>query len=650
MPRHWLFTVCLILAGTGFAQSDPDPADTVRAEFLAAYERARAGLPDTVPDSPQLRDYLIYPYVVAARLGRDLNRTPPDWSDADDAVAGFLSDHDGEPVSINLRVAWLRSLGARGLWPEFLRHYRADVADTGLRCRYLAARIAVDDNDGIAALILDEWLSPYQLPLECEPVFQWLRDAGRLDDDMTAARVRLLLENGQAAFARVVARRLPENRARPLLAWADLIERPLSTIESYIEGVAGGFDDAMLLDGWSRLARDNPAAADRLHDLLITSERFARADAGPFTRALALGLAWDRRPESLEYFARVPAAWMDDYTLAWQARAALWAGDMHLARRSIAAMSPEQRSSAQWRYWAARVSEDRDERERLYRSILPNDNYFAAAAAAKLRERAQPHPVRHEIDNATVSRLGTVPAVSRAVELWRVGLPVAATREWRHAYSSFDADERAQSVHLAMAIGWFDLAVATATEHDVFFDYELLYPTPFAEAVDSAAREFDLDRSLLYAVIRQESLYRVDAVSSAGATGLMQLRPGTARDIARDLGADSPSRVDLLEPAVNVRLGAARLAALLERFDDSIVVALAAYNAGPAATDRWLPPEPLAGDIWLENVPYNETREYVRRVLWHTVVFESLAGERLNPANWLREIEPRTEKRDAENR
>jgi soluble lytic murein transglycosylase len=645
MRRLWLFPVCLFLSGTGLAQPDPDPADTVRAEFLAAYERARAGLPDTVPDSQRLRDYSIYPYVVAARLGRDLNLPQPDLSDTDDAVAAFLSDHDGQPVSMNLRVAWLRSLGSRELWREFLRHYRADVADTGLRCRYLAARIAVDDRQGIAPLILDEWLSPYQLPLECEPVFQWLRDAGPLDDDMTEARVRLLLENGQAAFARVIARRLPEARARPLLAWANLIERPLSTIESYIEGVAGDLGDAMLLDGWSRLARDNPTAADRLHDLLITTEGFDPAGAGPFTRALALGLAWDRRPEALEYFARVPASWMDDYTLAWQARAALWAGDMDLARRSIAAMSVEQRSSAQWRYWAARVSEDRDERERLYRSILPNDNYFAAAAAANLRRRAEPHPVRHEIDNATVSRLGSEPAITRAVELWRLGLPVAATREWRHAYSSFDAEERAQSIHLAMTIGWFDLAVATATEHDVFFDYELLYPTPFTEAVESAAREFGLERSLLYAVIRQESLYRVDAVSSAGATGLMQLRPGTARDVARDLGADAPSRVDLLDPTVNVRLGAARLAALLERFDDGIVPALAAYNAGPAAADRWLPPEPLDGDIWLENVPYNETREYVRRVLWHTVVFESLAGSRLNPGHWLQEVEPRTEDR-----
>jgi len=397
----------------------------------------------------------------------------------------------------------------------------------------------------------------------------------------------------------------------------------------------------MLLDGWSRLARDNPVAADRLHDLLITTEGFDPADAGPFTRALALGLAWDRRPESLEYFARVPDAWMDDYTLAWQARAALWAGEMDLARRSIAAMSAEQQSGAQWRYWAARVSEDRNEREQMYESLLPDDNYFSAAAAANLRERAEPHPVEHPVDNATVSRIGSVPAVVRAIELWRLGLPVAATREWRHAYASFDSDERAQSVHLAMTIGWFDLAVATATEHDVFFDYELLYPTPFAEAVEAAAREFDLERSLLFAVIRQESLYRVDAVSSAGATGLMQLQPGTAGDVARDLGNDAPSRVDLLDPAVNVRLGAARLAALIERFDDNIVPALAAYNAGPAAADRWLPPEPLDGDIWLENVPYNETREYVRRVLWHTVVFESLAGERLNPGDWLQEVEPR---------
>lgn len=634
--RPWLLTLGLAAAAPVPAQVE-EPSAALRAEFLLAYNLARAGAP-ALPESGALRSYILYPYLEATRLSHALVRAGPDWSDHDDAARELLARYDGEPVTFNLRAAWLSSLARRELWPALREHYRADAADAALRCQNLRARIALGDTVGIAPAILDEWLTPRQLPGECEPVFEWLRDAGPLDVSMTEARVRLLLENGQAAFARVIARRLPEERGRPLFAWADLIERPLSTIETYVAMPSGMIDGPMLLDGWSRLARDNPSAALALHDVLVTTEGLDRERASPYTLALALGLAWDRRPEALEYFARVAPDDMDDYALGWQARAALWARDFETARTSIAAMSAEQRGMAQWRYWAARTSADDAAADALYASILPDDNYFSAAAAAQIRDRAALHPEARARDPATMARLSTIPAVMRAAELWRVRLPVAAAREWRHASAAFARDEREQSIHVAMDLEWFDLAVATATELGIFYDYGLLYPRPYAAEVEAAADEFDLKPALIRAVMRQESLYRADAESSAGAQGLMQLMRGTAGDIARDLGE---SRGDLLDPAVNIRLGAARLARLIERYDGNVVPALAAYNAGPAAVDRWLPEAPLDGDVWLENVPFNETREYVRRVLWHTVVFEWLEDDRVNARDWLREIGPR---------
>ncbi|HUF73275.1 MAG TPA: transglycosylase SLT domain-containing protein [Gammaproteobacteria bacterium] len=642
MSRFWLIPLCLVAAGPGLAQVEPESADIVRSEFRAAYTLARSGSTEAAAeDSRALHSYVLYPYLEAARLGSALAAAGPAWSEQDDAVETFLTQRDGEPVTSNLRLAWLESLSTRGLPAAFLEQYRQQDADTALRCRYLSARIALDDVNGIAPLILDEWLTPYQLPLVCEPVFQWLRDTGLLDDAATEARARLLLENGQADFARIIARRLPEARAVPLFAWADLLENPLAAIEAHVASPSGDIEAPMLEDGWSRLARDNPGAALVLYDALISAEGVDDEARSRYTLALALGLAWDRRPETLDFFARVAAGRLEDYDHAWQARAALWAGELDVARRAIAAMSEAVRDSSQWRYWAARVSEDSDERERLYESLRPTDNYFSAAAAAALRDRPRTHPEPHERDEPAIARIATMPAIRRAGELRLVGLPVAAAREWRHAYAGLDGDERDQSVHVASDLGWFDLAVATATERGIFFDYVLLYPRPFADEIEAAADEFDLEPSLIYAVLRQESLYRTDAESSAGALGLMQLGAGTARDMARELGERATVDLDALDPATNIRLGAARLASMLDRFDGHLVVALAAYNAGPAAADRWLPDAPVDGDIWLENVPYNETREYVRRVLWHTVVFESFENDRVNARNWLREVEPR---------
>jgi len=640
MRLAWLFLFIGLAAGPGFAQPATDDTESVRAQFRLALGLVRAGITSSAADSESLREYAIYPYLEASRLARGFDSRARAWTEADAAVAGFLAEHDVEPVSVNLRVSWLQSLATRDLWPAYREHYRAEVADTGLRCRYLIARIELGDTEGITAPILQEWLTPYQLPDECEPVFRWSRNNGGLGDDATEARVRLLLENGEAGFARIIAQRLPAERARPLLAWADLIERPRASIEAHLRGPAWPIDADMLLAAWSRLARDDPDTAIAMADQLLASDLVVAADSGRFALALALGLAWDRRPETLDAFARVPAALLDDYALGWQTRAALWAGDTAVARSAIGAMSPTQLATAQWRYWNARVSTSNDSREQLFGALLPDDNYFSAVAAAALNDPVAIHPAAHAADPATIAALALAPGIVRARELRLVDLPVAAQREWREVFATLDPGEREQSIHLAAELGWHDVAIATATELGVYFDYALLYPRPFDEAVDSAAEEFGIEPALIYAVMRQESLYRVDAESAAGAVGLMQVQRGTARDVSRQIGAVAPGGLDPLVPDQGIRLGAARLASLVERYDGRIVPALAAYNAGPAAVDRWLPAEPIAGDVWLENVPFNETREYVRRVLWHTVVFDWLDGERVDARDWLQEISP----------
>jgi soluble lytic murein transglycosylase len=202
MRRAWLIAVPLLAAASAFAQPSADPADAVRAEFRTAYELARASLSRAGSDSAALQSYPLFPYLAAARLGRALEDSTRAWTDADAAVASFLELHDGEPVTENLRVAWLQSLATRDLWEPYLEHYRAEVADTGLRCRQLIARVELGELEGIAPPVLDEWLTPYQLPGECEPLFQWSRNQGILDDDATAARVQLLLESGDAAPGR----------------------------------------------------------------------------------------------------------------------------------------------------------------------------------------------------------------------------------------------------------------------------------------------------------------------------------------------------------------------------------------------------------------------------------------------------------------
>jgi soluble lytic murein transglycosylase len=174
----------------------------------------------------------------------------------------------------------------------------------------------------------------------------------------------------------------------------------------------------------------------------------------------------------------------------------------------------------------------------------------------------------------------------------------------------------------------------------VFYDYELLYPRPFGKQIRSATELTKVEPPLLYGVIRQESLFRTDAASAAGALGLAQLLPATARQVAREWQQPEPAAADLLDPAVNLTLGAARLRDLMNRFGQQTSVALAGYNAGERAVERWLPAEPIDADIWTENIPYNETRDYVQRVLWHSIVFGWLESDGAERNAWLAQVAP----------
>jgi soluble lytic murein transglycosylase len=305
-------------------------------------------------------------------------------------------------------------------------------------------------------------------------------------------------------------------------------------------------------------------------------------------------------------------------------------------------MSAEQQNDWPWRYWAGRAAEERGDKEAaqaLYRATLDGDNYYSAMAAARLGERVTPRLEPIPLDVPTMESMSNLDAFQRVRELALVGLREFATNEWRDAYALLPEEQRPQAIHLAATWEIYDVAIATATSQGRFNDYTLLYPRPFGSEVAAAVKLTDIEPYLLYGVLRQESLFRADAASAAGALGVAQLTPATARETARRWQLPAPTRADLFHPATNITLGAARVAELLERYDAQPAIALGAYNAGEAAVRRWLPPRKIDSDVWIENIPYNETRAYVRRVLWHSLVFRWLeTGRPQSTRDWINQI------------
>ena len=625
--------LCLFasVAALAPAHAADDPLAAARAEFSAGLAAVEAGRVDG-DDSERLRAYPLHGYLVAARLRLRLARLNAiDDSGTDEAVAAFLAAHADAPVTRDLRRAWLNSLARREQWPAYLANLSAGLAasDTGLRCQQFAARIALSQTDGLAPQVIEQWQAADKALPACDAAFDWAKAQQLLTPALIEARARRVARNGYGALARVIATPLAADVRARINQWAALIDEPQKQIEALIADPAKPVDGEALLDGWQRYARKDPDAAAARFAALRNARKLDDAAASPYARSLALGLAWSRKPAALDWFAKVLPADVDVIAAEWWARAALWSGDWPQVTRAIALMPEASRSEQRWRYWSARAAGaqgDVDAKAQLA-TLASEDGWYPALAAAQAGSRYAPHPQPIGADEARLDRLDALPGFIRARELFRVAQRTPASVEFSAAYESLDPAARPQAVILPMRWGWYEQGVATASRQKIFTDYATLYPRPYDAPVKAGAALSGLPPTLIYGLLRQESLYRADAVSSANAYGLTQMLIETATRTARKWARPLPSREALFDPATNVPLGAAHLRDLTDRFAGQTPVAIAGYNAGPNAAARWLPAQPLPADIWIENIPFNETRLYVQRVLWHALVFAWLAAD-----------------------
>lgn len=620
-----------------------DPFEKVRETFRKAYADVDDPTAKRHPDSEPLRNYPLYPYLQAARIRRALADAGDELGSVDQRAQTLITYYESEPVGKNLRRVWLTSLAERGLWEKFLDQYRSNLADDALECQNFTARIELERTSDLAPLVAKRWLTPRSLP-DCERAFDWMRAQDALTPELIEQRARMALKEANSGFAREIAAFLPADRAAPVLQWASLLDDPQRQIDALIAAPSTAVEEEALLAGWTRYARKDRDLAMRRFDAFTRARGLTEATASRYALALALALSWDRNPEALRYFDRVAAADLDDYALEWEARASIWNSDWRRLANTIAAMSDTQRGLTRWRYWAARAAEHNDDAKlarQLYESTLTDDNYYSVASAVRLGQAFAPHPERLVIDEVQLKQVEQLPALVRARELFRSELRDLANQEWAYGYDMLPQLARPQAVQLASRWGWHDQAIMTAAQLRLFNDYTLLYPQPFDREVRAAAELSKLPRELIYSVMRQESLYRTDAVSAAGAQGLLQMMPDTARRTARAWKQPKPGPDALFDPAVSIVLGAAQLRTVMDRFGDQTVAALAAYNAGPNAAARWIPPQPVEADVWIENIPYNETRTYVQRILWHSLVFNWLkSGEPQKAEGWLVAVGP----------
>lgn len=563
----------------------------------------------------------------------------------------FYERWRGSYVEDRLRNDWLLELGRRRDFANFTRDHAAYRMrdDRDVACYALAAdQLAGRPVDSAAARAL--WLAQRSDDDACHLLAGRLLEAGTFTPDDVWAKLRVAVENGRVRAARQSAQLLGPATAATVGEIVDQPARFLSRRAS-TEGRAAAELAALAL---GRMAySDAEAAAGQLQG---GWQRRLPNDLAAWAWALtARQSAFKLSPEAHAQFHRAAAlnrragpasAWSDD-TLAWRVRAALRAVNApdrwESVLEAVEAMTPTEQKDAAWVYWKARAQLGRVQESdpdatslrlqalQALQGIAGPLGFYNQLAAEDLRQ-PQPMPAAPlppTPDERAAAR--ATAGLQRALQLIGLGLRNEGVREWNFMLRGLDDRALLAAAQWACEREVWDRCINTSDRTRDEIDMAQRYPLPFRADLEAKAREIGLDPAYAFGLIRQESRFQIDARSSVGASGLMQIMPATARWTAGKIGlAYTPDM--LTNRDANLRLGTAYLKLVLDDFDGSHALAAAAYNAGPSRARRWREGPKLETAIWAENVPFNETRDYVKKVLSNGAIYAALMNGTPAPA------------------
>lgn len=618
--------------------------DTQRQVFRQLYPQAELGQWESLgPLRKQLVDYVLFPDLRAAYLNARLSRV----SDAE--IEAFLDTYADLWISRRLRGRWLQLLAKQQRWETFLEQYRAHYrpdAGARLECRALTGRLRLGETDAITGEGLRIWLSGKSQPKECDPVFAYLKKSGALTPARYRQRLDLAIRDRQFQLAAYLARSLDDADRARVARWRRMGTRSAVELARPRQFSATPEDRALVQYGMERLSRRDPDEAATLWPALRSRLQFAGDTGNEVEYRIALWSARKYRPDAAAQVRDLPPGVGDDEAARWRIRVGLRNQDWADVLEAIGSMSDEVARESTWRYWQARALAAQGYyimAEQIYLALAGERSYYGFLAADRME---LPYAFRHKstaADETIIGRLATTPELIRARELFAVDLDSRGRIEWQEAMANLDTAERAQASLLAHRWGWYSRAISAASSGGLHDDLDLRFPAPYRAWFEALAGQANIPVTWAYGIARSESLFMRDVASPAGAIGLMQLMPATGKRTARQIRIPYRGRESLLDPHTNITLGTSYLGKMLQRFDGHQVLATAAYNAGPHRVDEWLPDgASIDADIWVETVPFRETRGYLQRVLASEVVFNwRLYDDTLRLRSIMKPVTPR---------
>ena len=598
-------------------------ADKADEAVLLARDAFRAGNTQKLARAAaQARGHVLEPYVEYWRLRMRLEERGAD------EVRDFLARHQGTLLAERLRLDWLRMLGKKGDWDTFRKERPFLVNDEpDIACLGLLDRFRAGDAAALAEL-KSFWLAPVALPEGCVPLAENLMRSGDYGSAQIWERFRLLVASGQLVAARRVLATLPA-REQPATA---TLERALAAPAKYLlqlpDLATSRTEREMVVFAVMRLARSDPqAAAVSWNDSLRAG--FSAEDQGYVWGQIALWGARRHLPEATGWFSQARDVVLSDEQLGWRTRIAMRNGVWPEVRSAIEKMGPQARVDPTWIYWRARALREAgstDAAHAEFSRIAKEFNFYGQLASEEQGLVFKLPPQAGAPTSEELSQTLALPGLQRAMALFRLDLRTEAVREWNWSLRGMDDRQLIAASEIAKRNEIWDRAISTADRTVAQHDFALRYLAPYQQVFAGQARAQKLEEYWVLGLVRQESRFISNAKSSVGAAGLMQLMPATARWVARKMGMKDFQWAKVHSVEVNAALGSYYLKTVLDDLDGQPVLASAAYNAGPGRARRWQDDKPLEGAIYAESIPFDETRDYVKKVMTNALYYAAVHG------------------------
>ena len=553
-------------------------------------------------------------------------------------ISNFLATHKDSVLAYRLRSKWLEYLARRAQWNHYLKYYAPEEASISRQCQYFEALYHRQRQEEALKGGIALWTVGHSQPRQCDPLFRILIRHKAITTDHAWERFNHSVRERNYSLATYANQFITDTKTKKLTESFLKIKQNPNYLHSAINILMSNKSSALLVAyTLGDLANHNPMKAHDLwfnwDDRVLVADEDSHKFISKLVKSFIKNDANEDADRVLHEYAELINTDHNGDLIEWRIRHALGEQNWTDVEKWIGKLPHTMQKKSIWRYWHIQSLENniyfqRQHADKLKKQLAEERDFYGFVISDKLHQNYNLNYKPAPIDKTVLYKVEANDALKRARELHFHGNKVEATREWNSATRNFDRAQWIAAAQLTHEWNWHSRAIIAMASAKYWDDLDIRFPLAFEPSINSVSINSNVQPHLLFAIARQESAFELQAVSRAGAVGLLQIMPQTAKSTAMSLNIPYKNSRQLFEIEKNLLIGSSYLKSLLKRYDNNRILALASYNAGPERVSTWLSRSggKLTFDLWIELIPFRETRNYVKSVLMYSAIYSHKTG------------------------